>query len=136
MATSNGIFASAPILGMVTMNGANTARDGSGSNLFTLYTATQNSIIEGLVLNNSNVTGNTWQNRVIRVFIGNSGTNYLYFETLPKYLETPSDTARTKPMWVDFNPLPLESGQSIMISQSLYSANADLVSATVYGYKI
>jgi len=87
-------------------------------------------------LNNANVTGNTWSNRVIRVFICTSGTNYLYFETLPKYLEQPTNTTATKPIYIDFNGLPLESGQSVVLSQSSYAANADLVSASVYGYKL
>lgn len=136
MASQSGLFSTAPLLGMVTMNGANTARDGSGTNLYTVYTTTSDVLIDGILLNNSNLTGLTWQNRVIRVFIQDSGTNYLYFETLPKYLEAPSNTSRTKPQWIYFNKLTLNSGQSIVLSQSLYTANADLVSAAVYGYKI
>lgn len=136
MAFQSGLFSSAPFLGMTTLSDANTSRDGTGTNLFTVYTCTTDVLVDGILLNNANVTSNLWQNRVIRVFIGNSGTNYLYFETLPKYLETPTDTTRTKPQWINLNKLPLENGQSIVMSQSLYAANADLVSVAVYGYKL
>lgn len=136
MADKSGLFATGPFLGMTTISGANTSRDGSGSNLYTAYTTNSDVIIDGVLLNNSNLTGSTWQNRVIRIFIEDSDVNYLYLEVIPKYLETPSDTSRTKPQWINLNKLPLESGQSIVVSQSLFTANADLVSVAVYGEKI
>lgn len=136
MADKSGYFASSPLLGLVTLNAPNTSRDGTGNNLFTVYTTNTDAIIEGILFNNSNVTGNTWSNRVLRVFIKNGGTNYLYIETLPKYLETPSDSVATRPFWLTLDGLVLQSGQSIVLSQSLYTEDSDLVSATIYGEKL
>lgn len=127
------IFVLNPIIATCELAAANTARDGSGANLITLFTAGADGArcdriefisAQALVAANSLM--------VCRVFISDpTGSNFRLLREVQLTAVTASNTVIGSTVGINFIPaLGLRAGQVIKVSQSVYAGVQDKVHVT------
>jgi hypothetical protein len=126
-ANTSPIFTAVPNTPSVTINAANTARDGSGT-LFTLFTAGANgSLVTSITFTNAQAAAGASALKVVRIFITDTaGANPKLFQELLLPAVTASNTVIGATVSANIaNGIPLKAGQIIKVAQSLCATAAD-----------
>ena len=132
-ANTTPIFAITPKSTKAVIAAVNTARDGSGT-LTTLFTAGANGArVDYISFISAQATPATAAAKVFRIFLTDtSGANPWLFKEVAAAGVTASATLSGQTALVtEF--IPLEAGQSIMVSQSVYGSAADQTHVTARG---
>lgn len=135
-ANTTPIFVGTPAMGFARLTGANTARDGSGTNIATLYTAATNgSRIDRITFTSAQATAAASSNMVGRVFVTDTaGANPRLRSEVAIATVTASNTAIGATQTINFTGgLILKSGQILQVSISVYAGAQDQMDVIAEG---